>query len=307
MRNRTSSTQLRFLFNLISALNVSKEYNDEQKEFMLTCAKIYCQTIDYDTDSSTSSFRFNANARSNSIRRETVTALASYGLTDDLLETWQPYKSDPRESFHEQESELLIYLVTGTPPASTLPLTPASTLPLMLKQVIRPLLVEQRLTPAQAITEINGLCPNQQTALLNCYVYGLRGDHLRHWVAGSSGFMYTHQLALTRLIQDHGVNPDTAIHMLDRKTYGEAWEIYRQDNIPSLSEPSSEPFYWPTRASHVHILCPDPLQQEHTMSAHALRDLGLFLPQRAATPPQAETELRALPSPRLSTPMEEVD
>ena len=163
-------------------------------------------------------------ANSDRIRRETVAALASYGLTNELLETWQPAGRNPRESFNKSQSNFLIYLVTGIYPDDDTMIRQTLQLPIPI-----PLSLEQQLTPVQAIAAISRLNSYMLGAFQCCYAYGLTRAHLDRWVGGGGGhFDHAHESALIALVRDGHINPEEAVSMLNGATENQAWEIFRQ-------------------------------------------------------------------------------
>ena len=152
---------------------------------------------------------------------ETITALRSYGATLELLRTWISPNRDPFTSEHKNA---LIYLVTGQPRASYVGFNPPERL----------LTEEQRLTPEQAVQEINSLNSDQAKALLENYAFGLRGHHLREWQAppDNSSFTLDHAEALKCLFRREHLSPEEAMARINGKNESEAFAIYRALNQP---------------------------------------------------------------------------
>lgn len=148
--------------------------------------------------------------------RETVTALSSYGMTQEILSAWHSVDGDP---FTVVQKEILIYLVTGQPRESLVGIT----------QPEPPLSVEQRLTPEQAVREIDLLWQDQIKALFENYAYGLRGNHLRQWQAPPDNPRFTlcHAAALKILFREGHFSPEEAMERINGKTESEAIDIFR--------------------------------------------------------------------------------
>lgn len=166
--------------------------------------------------------------------RETAEALQAYGLTEAYL---RDNFRTPEGFFGETEKELLIYLVTGIPPEAD-PCLPSSYL-LLLRE-------EQKLTPAQAILEINHLSTLKKMALEQLYAYGLRGDHLRAFQPSGEGnsFLSVHTFALVYLIRDKRppLAPEEAMQRLNGLDYRQAATIHIEGQHTMRQERQSARF-----------------------------------------------------------------
>lgn len=119
---------------------------------------------------------------------QTIEALSPepYGLTAKYLRDNLRY---PDHSFTHYHYVLLVYLVKGFDPEDH---------PLEKSRDLRP---EERLTPKQAIEELNDLCGIMRITLKSLYASGLRGSHLRNFQPASK-FDFEHYRALEYFIKD---------------------------------------------------------------------------------------------------------
>lgn len=169
----------------------------------------------------------------NTWMQRTVTALTQYGLTIDyLMRHWQGRDGVFSDGvFDEFVSNLLIYLVTGSDQSRNEDKLPSLT-------------AEQRLSPAQAINEINGLTYNEFRALSSNYAYGLRKNHLLSWRSSSNSIYFGqgHGDALTLMLGEQHLSPEEAIQRISGLTESQAWDLYREIRRASnLSQPSLRP------------------------------------------------------------------
>jgi hypothetical protein len=139
----------------------------------------------------------------------TVEALREYGLTEEYLR--QHIRT--AGTYSGLETTALVYLVTGHYPLS-----------LPFDNGVRDLPIHLRLTPAQAIIEINELNGDKLSALEKLYTLGLRGDQLR---AHSGTFMCAHTSALVHLMTEcrPPLGAQEAVERIRGLSYDQANEI----------------------------------------------------------------------------------
>ncbi len=151
----------------------------------------------------------------NRLFRETAEALQNHNLNEEDLRS--NYRM-PNGFFGELEKKMLIYLVTGIP------------YEVIGRDPLLPLRDEQKLTPINAILEINDLCLHQKYALESLYAHGLRGDHLRAFQpASEEDFSHAHGIALACLIRGRNsqppLTPETAMTRINGSTFTQVFDL----------------------------------------------------------------------------------
>lgn len=131
--------------------------------------------------------------------------LESYSLTITMLEQ----ALGDRNFIYAVHGAALIYFITGESP---------------LSYGVAFLDESSRLTPQEALREINGLNAFKVTLLIKLYSFGLRGEHL----IGTDDFGMGHDQLLTYLIKEQNIPPLEAIQQVNGLSSDDAWNIWKQ-------------------------------------------------------------------------------
>lgn len=182
-----------------------------------------------------------------------VQTLQPCGFSEPLL---RPFiMAYPVEApFQSTHLNILIYLVSGVYP------NPRDSAP--------PLILEQRLSPEQALNEIKGLNKEQLWALKNLYTLGLRGDLLRNF-EGPEGFTTAHLITLQYFMRDRNPTMSAlkAMGRIQGLTIDKVMEAKSVDNAFKLHKERMEKFAVPLKETVISTIARNTVGNQHAIKS----------------------------------------